>query len=252
VHFLFFLRHAAGPWTIEQRRVFFDAVQKAEQGQGAQNYVGTIRAIKSAMAAALTVEERAALAPLLEDKSIVAGAAAGEGKAVHFVREWALEELVSSLARVGMKRSFARGKQAFETAQCRACHRMGTGPEAGGIFGPDLTAVASRFGRRDLLVSILDPSRAMDEKYRNTILRLRDGTQVVGVVESESPEGLVLRPNPLSEETIRVATAKIAEQTPSAISPMPAGLLNVLERDEILDLLAYLEAGGDPAHAVFR
>jgi hypothetical protein len=33
---------------------------------------------------------------------------------------------------------------------------------------------------------------------------------------------------------------------------MPAGLLNVLERDQILDLLAYLESGGNPEYAAFR
>jgi putative heme-binding domain-containing protein len=251
VHFLFFLRHAAGPWTIQQRRIFFDAIQKAEQGQGAQNYVGTVRAIKSAVAATLTPEERSALAPWLEDKSIVASAAANQ-RAVHFVREWPMEELESMLSRAGTKRSFERGRAAFETAQCRACHRMGAGPGAGGVFGPDLTAVASRFGRRDLLVAIVDPSRAMDEKFRNTILRLRDGSQVVGVVESEGAEAVVLRPNPLVEETIQVPFAKIAAIEPSAISPMPAGLLNVLQRDDILDLLAYLEAGGDPKHPVFK
>ncbi len=252
MHFLFFLRHAPGPWTIEQRRVFFDAIRQAERGQGAQNYVGTVRAIKSAAAASLSDEERIALAPWLEDKSIVATNAGQTTRAVRFVREWTLEELAASLDRVGAKRSFARGKQAFESAQCRACHRMGAGPDAGGVFGPDLTAVASRFGRRDLLVAVMDPSRAMDEKYRNTILRLRDGSQVVGVVEAESPEGISLRPNPLSEETMMVPVAKIAEVTPSGISPMPAGLLNMLERDVILDLLAYLEAGGNAEHPAFR
>jgi hypothetical protein len=248
VHFLFFLRHAVGPWTIEQRRIFFEAVQKAEQGQGAQNYVGTVRAIKSAAAATLTDAERATLAPWLEDKSIVASASA-TARAVHFVREWPLEELESALARVGTKRSFERGRAAFATAQCQACHRMGA---EGGVFGPDLTAVASRFGRRDLLVAIVDPSRAMDEKYRNTIVRLKDGTRIVGVVESESPQGLVVRPNPLATETIDVPTAKIAAREASGISPMPAGLLNVLQRDEILDLLAYLEAGGNAEHAAFK
>jgi putative heme-binding domain-containing protein len=204
------------------------------------------------VASALNAGERAALAPWLEDKSIVASSTGGGPHAPHFVREWTLEELVTSLPRVGTKRSFAGGKQAFETAQCRVCHRMGAGSDAGGVFGPDLTAVASRFGRRDLLVSIMEPSLAMDGRYRNTILRLHDGSQVVGVVEAESPEGISLRPNPLSDETIQVATAKIAEVTPSNISPMPAGLLNILEREAILDLLAYLEAGGNPKHPAFK
>src|SRR6185503_331536 len=76
VHFLFFLRHAPGPWTLEQRRVFFAAILQAEQGQGAQNYQKTVRDIKNAAAASLTIAERTALAPLLEDKSIAFAALA--------------------------------------------------------------------------------------------------------------------------------------------------------------------------------
>jgi hypothetical protein len=32
---------------------------------------------------------------------------------------------------------------------------------------------------------------------------------------------------------------------------MPEGLVNILAREEILDLLAYLESDGDPQHAAF-
>jgi hypothetical protein len=33
---------------------------------------------------------------------------------------------------------------------------------------------------------------------------------------------------------------------------MPNGLLDVLSAEEILDLLAYMETGGDPAAAAFK
>ena len=33
---------------------------------------------------------------------------------------------------------------------------------------------------------------------------------------------------------------------------MPGGLINVLSREEILDLLAYLKAGGNPADPAFQ
>jgi hypothetical protein len=39
---------------------------------------------------------------------------------------------------------------------------------------------------------------------------------------------------------------------PSKVSPMPTGLLNVLTKDEILDLVAYVLAGGNPHHETFR
>ena len=49
-----------------------------------------------------------------------------------------------------------------------------------------------------------------------------------------------------------VRLADIARREPSTVSPMPSGLLNSLTREEILDLLAYLEAAGKPNAANFR
>jgi putative heme-binding domain-containing protein len=252
VHFLFFLRHAPGPWTLEQRRVFFTAAQKAAQGQGAQNYQKTVRDIKTFAAATLTATERTALAPLLEDKSIAFAAHTANTPPPRFVRDWYFEELDNVLDRAASGRSFERGKAAFATAQCVLCHRVGTGADAGGVTGPDLTAVASRFSRRDILDAIVNPSKAMDDKFRSTVFELRDGESVSGSVESEDAERVIVRPNPLADETVTVAVKDVTARRLSEISPMPTGLLNVLEREQILDLIAYLESGGDPAHAVFK
>jgi hypothetical protein len=38
---------------------------------------------------------------------------------------------------------------------------------------------------------------------------------------------------------------------PSKLSPMPQGLLNVLHREEIADLMAYLLSGGDRTNGMF-
>ncbi len=249
VHFLFFLRHAVEPWTLEQRRIFFAALRQAEQGQGAQNYVATVRTIKTAAAAALTDPERAALAPLLEDKAIVLTTLAGD-QPRRFVRDWSMDDFTTTLDRVGSGRSFSKGKEAFAAALCLACHRVGAEP--GGVLGPDLTAVASRFGRRDLLEAILNPSRAMDEKFRSAILRLKDGRSFVGTIESETAETIVLRPNPLVAATSELRPSDVVAREWSALSPMPTGLLDGLEREQILDLLAYLESSGNPEHAAFQ
>jgi hypothetical protein len=44
----------------------------------------------------------------------------------------------------------------------------------------------------------------------------------------------------------------IREPKVSEISPMPAGLLNSLKLEQILDMLAWFEAQGDAGHAVFE
>jgi hypothetical protein len=45
--------------------------------------------------------------------------------------------------------------------------------------------------------------------------------------------------------TVEIATADVKSEAPSVVSPMPAGLLNELTREEIVELLAFLESGGD-------
>jgi hypothetical protein len=47
-------------------------------------------------------------------------------------------------------------------------------------------------------------------------------------------------------------TAEIAERTKSPTSIMPKGLLDKLTREEILDLVAYVVAGGNAQHPAFQ
>jgi hypothetical protein len=39
---------------------------------------------------------------------------------------------------------------------------------------------------------------------------------------------------------------------PSKVSMMPEGLLHLLNKDEVLDLMAYLLSRGDSGHAMFK
>jgi hypothetical protein len=165
------------------------------------------------------------------------------------VKVWTAADLVPKLDRLSHGRSFSGGRLAFATAQCATCHRMG---KPGGDFGPDLTAVAARFSRRDILDSILEPSKVIDEKYRNTLFTLKDGSSVTGTIDHEEDGKVFVRTSPLSGQTTTLGKADIVRREQSPISPMPPGLLNVLTENQILDLLAYLESGGDPQHADFK
>ena len=50
-------------------------------------------------------------------------------------------------------------------------------------------------------------------------------------------------------ETYRSADVESRER--SMVSPMPQGLLGVLSLDEVLDLLAYVESGGNRSHPAY-
>ncbi len=165
------------------------------------------------------------------------------------VKEWMTGDLQPLLDHVGKGRSFARGKDVFYQAQCSACHRYG---DQGGASGPDLTAVATRFKRQDLLEAATEPSKVLSEQYMNTAIETKEGRAIIGRITEETPDKVVIRPNPLEPETVTVMKSEIESRQLSKTSPMPTGLLNTFTEEEILDLLAYLESLGDPKHQNFK
>lgn len=164
------------------------------------------------------------------------------------VKEWTTADLQPLLPHVGQGRNFNRGRDVFYEAQCSACHRYG---DQGGAIGPDLTAVATRFKRQDLLESMTEPSKVLSEQYMNTLIETAEGQIIVGRVVEETPDKVVIRPDPLEETTVTISKTNIEARELSKLSPMPVGLLNTFSKDDILDLLAYMESLGDPKHPNF-
>src|SRR5437899_10261857 len=84
-----------------------------------------------------------------------------------------------------------RGKKVFlsANAQCAPCHKV---HGQGGDVGPDLSQIGGKFDRAHLVESILEPSRQIVEGYRSTVLALRDGRVLTGIVREESAERLTV------------------------------------------------------------
>jgi putative heme-binding domain-containing protein len=100
---------------------------------------------------------------------------------------------------------------------------------------------------------VLEPSAVIDEKYRTHILALDDGTQKAGIIVEQDGKGVRMAANPAApDERIVIPRNRIESLQKSDVSMMPVGLVSTLTREEVLDLLAYVEAGGDPAHPAFR
>lgn len=247
LQYLFHLRDVPHEWRLDQRRAYFTALNHADTLEGARDYQRSLRLIRSEVAEILTAEERRVLGPLIEG-NLTNVALKNTGPQLQ-VKDWKLEDIEPRLDRIGKGRAYESGRLAFTAAQCIVCHRLG---KTGGLIGPDLTGVSSRFSRRDLLLNILEPSKVIDDKYRSTSFRMKSGSTVVGMVDHEDDEAVYVRVNPASPETTGLPKTLIVSREASPISPMPTGLLNVLSETQILDLLAYLEAVGDPHHADFQ
>ncbi len=76
---------------------------------------------------------------------------------------------------------------------------------------------------------------------------------IVGRIVNETTDKVVIRPDPLADGNgHRRKSREIESRKLSKISPMPEGLLNTFSKEEILDLLAFLESLGDPKHPDFK
>jgi putative heme-binding domain-containing protein len=167
-----------------------------------------------------------------------------------FVKEWKSADLAGVLDQAKRDRDYTKGRQAFVDAQCLLCHKMGN--EGGGI-GPELTGIAARFSTRDILDSILEPSKVLSEQFQNTTVVLKNGDDITGRLVDETADQLVLVPNQLQPDAkVVVKKADIAQRSFSKLSPMPEGLVSTLTQDDILDLLAFLEGAGRRDHAAFK
>lgn len=245
------LRYLKDGWSLESKRIVFEALNRAEKHNGASTYFKSISDTRSELAAALSTEEMTKLAEMVHPPKPTA--LSPHAMPGHTFRVWKLEDLEPRLAEVGKGRSFEKGKAAAIASQCVFCHTMSTDRSLpAGLFGPELVQVSARFGRRDLLDHILNPSKVVDEKFRFVTIIRADGSTVMGSLESEDDERVVLKPNPLSPETVEVGKSLIKERSVSETSPMPAGLLNALKAEQILDLLAFIEAGGDAKKPNFQ
>ena len=165
-------------------------------------------------------------------------------------KEWTFDDLASSIAQLGTDRSYGNGKQLFQLATCVSCHRMnGTGNE----FGPDLTKLDPKQSPADLLRNILEPSAKINDKYYSYLFEMENGQVVTGLIVAETPEVVKIVENPLASTEPKVLKkSEITGRKQSPSSLMPKGLLDKLTREEILDLISYIAAAGDPNHPLFQ
>ena len=245
LYYAFALRTLSGGWTLPLRRAAFGWLNEvAPRFSGGHSLAKYLENLRAGWIERLPEELRAwpdLLAPPAQDAAPVEAAA--------FVRAWRADELVPRLGEVKAGRDHARGELAYRKATCAECHRIGE--LGGGSTGPDLTGAGSRFSARDLLSALLLPSETISDQYQETEVRTREGAVHVGRVVREEAETLVLRVWTPREEDVEIPLADIDLRRPHPLSRMPSGLLDVLGGDEILDLLAYVLAGGNAADPAF-
>jgi putative heme-binding domain-containing protein len=171
-----------------------------------------------------------------------------------FVKKWTYEDLAPFIVKLDLGgRSFERGQAMFTAASCAQCHRMGA---EGGDIGPNLAELPKKLAERkltrlDLLREILEPSKVMDDKYRTYLFETTKGELITGVILAEEKGVVRVATNP-KEKPRELKADDIVERQQSKMSLMPENLLVTLNEEEILDLLAYLIAGGEAKAAIYE
>lgn len=177
------------------------------------------------------------------------------------ITEWKHSDFEDDLKHVGQHRNFAEGKQLFSSLGCAQCHNLTKTDSlvpiaADGVqhaVGPNIDETVEKY-KRDasaLLLEILESSRNIDARYRQTIVATEDGQIHTGIVSAEDADTLTMFSGTPAKQ-LQIATDSIDARRVSPVSIMPGGLLNTLDKEQVLDLLAYLLAVGDANDAAFH
>ena len=133
----------------------------------------------------------------------------------------------------------ARGQVVFNSDKgaCLSCHTIGY---VGGKIGPDLTRIGQVRGERDLVEAIAFPSVSFARGYEPVTVRTRSGELVNGSLRSDGPDEVVL--SDVAGNDIRIPRRDMLDMQPGAVSLMPPGFGELFSREELADLVAFLQA----------
>lgn len=234
------LRMLKTGWTTPLHTTYFEWFLKAANYRGGASFEKFIEFIRNDAVASLSDAEKAELATLLakqpEKKSALEAAAsvlAGRTK----MTPWTLEELTPTDAEM-KNRNFENGRKMFGAVGCFACHRF---DNQGGMTGPDLSGAGGRYTPRDLLDQIINPSKEINEQFVPTVITSADGSQVTGTIVNLNNDIVKVNTDPTDpNQQVSIDRKRVTSIEPSKVSLMPPGLLNILTKDEVLDLVAYV------------
>ena len=251
IAFAFALSHAKEGWTMENRERYLNWFYDSMSRSGGRSYVGFIDHMRRRALDNIPAEEQEALAdlvvefnqPALDMASLPQPEGPGENWMQGRVRRILNDHLEEE------PRNYERGKDMYAAALCEACHSMNG---MGGNIGPDLSQIGTRFSRGDIVEAIISPSDAISDQYGATVFTMKNGSSMVGRVISQDETSVTLNQNPFDmSQTMEISKSDIESEGASPASIMPAGLINRLNQEEVMDLIAYLVANGNPDHELF-
>lgn len=121
-------------------------------------------------------------------------------------------------------------------ASCSKCHKIAG---QGGDTGPALDGVGARRSREFILEAILYPNLHATTNYETVIVLLKNGTGRSGILKSEDATNLVVKTPEDGVVTISKSDIQVRQK---GLSPMPEGLGQILSRNDLRDLVEYVQS----------
>jgi putative heme-binding domain-containing protein len=253
IHTVYALRSVSEGWTADERRRAMVWFEHAWSLRGAASMEGYVTFLWESLLERLTDEERGsararrekALFEAAERAMALAAPVEGEAEPEQYhmgLAQMSFQELSEYLEYDPMSYSqgdAARGRRVFHRARCVSCHVFGTEGRGG---GPDLSTVVSRFRRRDILESVMYPSKVISDQYSAVQVEIENDV-VIGMLADETAETLTLID--ATGQRIDIPKGDILDRRPSSVSIMPEGLLEMMSLRDLVDLLTFLERGAD-------
>lgn len=242
-------------WTPQTHDKYFKWVSTAFGYKGGHSYIGFIDRARKMALANVSKDEFArydklsggALLDANNGNRLATNVARPKGPG----RRWLLDSALAVIEANSTPRNHEQGKAMFSATLCSSCHRLGG---EGGEIGPDLTQLGTRFSNKDILESIINPSKEVSDQFAATYFYMKDGSSIVGRVKNQDNTKYYVSQNPFAPQSIRqIAKKDVARASKSdAPSIMFPGLINSLNPEELKDLMAYLVSGGNKNHEVYK
>ena len=138
-------------------------------------------------------------------------------------------------AALDLKGNPESGKTLFKK-HCSACHRL---ENVGNQIGADLNGIRNR-GLDAVLLNVLDPNREVKPKYLTYVIIDIDGRNITGMISAESANSITVRKPDGTSSTILRSEIDLLKST--GLSFMPEGLEKQIDKQQMADLLSYLNS----------
>src|SRR5690606_13812353 len=144
-------------------------------------------------------------------------------------------EYLQSLEAEISKGDLEQGRKLFfGKAICSTCHTLGN---EGISFGPDLTSIQRDRSAHDILEAIVYPSVSFVREYESYRIVTKD-REYQGIIQQQMPDAIILGTAP--QTSVRIPKEDIVSMNITDVSKMPQGLDQLLTKQEMADLLAFI------------